>query len=53
MYLADNKLSILANYYSNKPDTSYYFDRGTKTYMINYDVSDLENLKLEKIYTAD
>jgi len=53
MYLSENKLTILANYYSKKPNKTYYFDRWTKTYVINYDVTDLANLKLEKIYTAD
>lgn len=53
LYVADNKLTIIATGYSNYDYSYYWINRSTKTYVMTYDVSDKENLKLEKLYVVD
>ena len=53
-YLSNGKLVVLWNIYSDNffPKRSYYYS-WQSTYVIVYDVSNLEKLKLEKFYTID
>lgn len=54
MYLNDNKLVILADWYSENASSKwYYFNRSSKTYSIVYDITDKENLKLDRINVTD
>lgn len=53
-YLSNGKLVVLWNIYSDNffPKRNYYYN-WQSTYVIVYDVSNLEKLKLEKFYTID
>ena len=53
LYLDANKLTIVATKYSNTNLGYYWFTRNVKTIVVTYDITDLENLKLEKYYLVD
>ena len=55
LYLGNNKLVILASWYSNinYSNRGYYINRNAKTYTVVYDVSDKSSPKLEKLYIND
>lgn len=55
LYLWNGKLSIVSNGYSDYDYSSkgYYINRNNKTYVIVYDVSNIETLKLDKLYITD
>jgi len=55
LYIWDNKLVILANWYSNTnyANRGYYINRNSKTYTIVYDTTDKANPKLTKLYVND
>ncbi|NVP17848.1 beta-propeller domain-containing protein [Candidatus Gracilibacteria bacterium] len=55
LYLGNGKLSIVSNGYSDYDYSSkgYYINRNNKTYVIVYDVSNIETLKLDKLYITD
>ena len=54
LYLWNNKLVILASWYSNiNYKRNYYINRNSKTYTVVYDISDKKNIKLTKLYVND
>lgn len=53
LYLDWGKLTIVATKYSNSNFNYYWFNREVKTIVVNYDISDLNNLKLEKYFQVD
>lgn len=53
LYVADNKLTIIATGYSSYDYSYYWINRSTKTYVMTYDVTNKENLKLEKLFVVD
>jgi len=53
LYISDNRLVIVSSGYSNATYSWYRFYRNTKTYVIVYDTTDIENLVLSKLYLVD
>jgi len=55
LYIWNNKLVILANWYSNINYSKrlYYINRNSKTYTIVYDITDKSKPQLEKLYVND
>ncbi len=55
MYLWWDKLTIVSSWYSNFDYSSkwYYINRNDKTYVIVFNISEIENPKLEKMYITD
>ncbi|MDD2486890.1 MAG: beta-propeller domain-containing protein [Candidatus Gracilibacteria bacterium] len=53
LYISGNKLSIIATKYDNLNYGYYWFARNTKTVVIVYDLSDINNLKVDKYYQVD
>lgn len=47
------KLTILATKYSTKDYSYFWFNRDVKTAVVVYDLSDLENLKIDRYYQVD
>lgn len=53
LYLIWNKLTIIATKYDNLDYGFYWFQRNTKTVVVVYDISDLNNLIVDKYYQVD
>ncbi len=53
LYLNWNNLTIVATKYSQGNWSYYWFNRAVKTVIVNYDISDLNNLKVEKYLQID
>ncbi len=55
LYLWNDTLTIVSSGYSNSDFSRmwYWINRDMKTFVITYDISDIENLKLDKLYIAD
>ncbi len=53
LYLNNGKLIVSASWYSRWDYRWYYINRHQKTYTIVYNVANIPNLKLEKIYMID
>lgn len=54
LYISNNKLIILASWYSNSNYyANYWINRNSKTYSIIFDVSDKKSPKLEKLYISE
>ncbi len=54
LYIAKNKLVILANWYPVQDFQKQYWDGSdSKTYTMVFDTTDIDNLKLEKLYMTE
>lgn len=53
LYINWTKLIIIANKYFQWNYSYYWFARQQKTVFVSYDISDLNNLKVEKYYQVD
>ncbi|HBA44828.1 TPA: hypothetical protein DEG21_04960 [Patescibacteria group bacterium] len=53
LFIAPNKLIITATKYSNSYYGYYWFNRTTKSIVIAYDTTDINNLKIDKFYQTD
>jgi len=53
LYIDNNKLVILASGSSNNNHNNYYINRKIKTYIVVFDISDKNNIKLDKIFISD
>lgn len=55
LYLANGKLTILSSWYINYnyDYNNYWINRNQKTYVIVYDVENIESVRLEKLYVVD
>jgi len=54
LFLSGKKLTILATKYSSANyGYRYWFNRSTKTVVVVYDVSDVNNLKIDRYYQTD
>ncbi len=53
LYLWKNKLIIISWGYSNYFKRRYWVDFNNKTYVVIFNTSDLNNLKLEKLYSVN
>lgn len=54
LYIENNKLVILGNWYSDTTyNNFYYFNRANKSYTIVYDIEDKEKIKLERLNIND
>ena len=53
IFLKNDKLVILANWYSNHSYKNYWISRNQKTYVIVYNIKDKTQSILEKLYVVD
>jgi hypothetical protein len=53
--LGNGKLTIVSNGYVDYDYSArgFWFDKNTKTFVISYDVSDVSNPKMERLYAVD
>ncbi|NUJ97272.1 hypothetical protein HGA92_00620 [Candidatus Gracilibacteria bacterium] len=53
IFIDAGRLAIVATGYVQYDYSYYWINRNTKTYVIVYNTTDIQNLKLEKIYSVD
>ncbi len=54
LYLWDNTLTILSSWYHESSlKTWYWLNRNNKTFVITFDISDVKNPVMQKLYIAD
>ncbi|MCK9272177.1 beta-propeller domain-containing protein [Candidatus Gracilibacteria bacterium] len=53
LFIGQNKLIITATKYSNANYNYYWFNRATKSIVVAYDTTDINNLKIDKFYQTD
>ena len=53
LFISENRLTILASWYSNTKYENYWINRSEKTYTIIYDTTDKTSPILKKLYITD
>ncbi len=53
LYINWNKLIVVSTKYLNRSYDYYWFNKNTKTVVVVYDMSDINNLKIDKYYQVD
>lgn len=53
IFINGKKLTIIASKYSRADYSYFWYDRDVKTVVVVYDMSDLENLKIDRFYQVD
>ncbi len=53
IFINGNKLTIISTKYSNNNYSYFWFNRDVKTVVVVYDLSDINNLKIDRFYQVD
>jgi hypothetical protein len=53
IFINGTKLTIIATKYSDNNYSYFWFNRNVKTVVVVYDLSDINNLKIDRFYQVD